>query len=102
MFSCMPIQANIFGVKFLPASGDRRLVSGAMDHTVQLHTLERLPTAAGPGPGAAAAAAAALAGPPGVVRGGQQQRQRAVAAATTVFSCHRGRVKVRSYDRAAV
>lgn len=29
-------QANIFGVRFLPQTGDARLVTGAMDYTVQV------------------------------------------------------------------
>lgn len=29
-------QANIFGVRFLPQTGDTRLVTGAMDYTVQV------------------------------------------------------------------
>lgn len=35
-------KANIFGVKFLPLSGDAKLVTGAMDCEVQLHHLERV------------------------------------------------------------
>jgi WD and tetratricopeptide repeat-containing protein 1 len=34
-------RANIFGVQFLPCSNDTKLVSAAMDHTVQLHELDR-------------------------------------------------------------
>ncbi len=29
-------QANIFGVRFLPQTGDARLITGAMDYTVQV------------------------------------------------------------------
>lgn len=29
-------RANIFGVQFLPCTGDEKLVSGSMDHTVQV------------------------------------------------------------------
>lgn len=36
--------ANIFGVRFLPCSGDRRLVTGAMDSSVQLHVLDASPS----------------------------------------------------------
>ena len=32
-------QANIFGVRFLPQSNDARLVTGAMDYTVQVSRL---------------------------------------------------------------
>ena len=35
-------RSNIFGVKFLPCSGDTHLVTGAMDASVQLHSLERI------------------------------------------------------------
>ncbi|GAX77513.1 hypothetical protein CEUSTIGMA_g4957.t1 [Chlamydomonas eustigma] len=34
-------RANIFGVQFLPCCNDTKLVSVAMDHTVQLHELDR-------------------------------------------------------------
>ena len=37
-------QANIFGVAFLPCCGDRSLISGAMDFSVQLHHLDHSPT----------------------------------------------------------
>ena len=77
-------QANIFGVKFLPASGDKRLVSGAMDYTVQLHTLDRCPLTGPP--------EVYWAGPMGYVRPPRSHRR--PNAATVVFNCHRGRVKV--------
>lgn len=75
-------QANIFGVKFLPLNDDRRLVSGAMDYTVQMHTLE-----CSPAPVAAGA-------PMGASGGAGRGARRAPAVSTTVYSCHRGRVKV--------
>ena len=34
-------RANIFGVQFLPQTNNSKIVSCAMDHTVQLHMLER-------------------------------------------------------------
>ncbi len=39
-----PHLANIFGVRFLPCSGNRRLVTGAMDCSVQLHILDAAPS----------------------------------------------------------
>ncbi|CAL8472173.1 g11715 [Coccomyxa elongata] len=39
-----PHLANIFGVRFLPCSGNRRLVTGAMDCSVQLHILDASPS----------------------------------------------------------
>ncbi|KAK9823623.1 hypothetical protein WJX72_004300 [[Myrmecia] bisecta] len=36
-------QANIFGVQFLPESGNRQLVTGAMDCSVQCHRLDACP-----------------------------------------------------------
>ncbi len=46
-------RANLFGVRFLPCTGDTQIVSGAMDHDVQLHKLhpsDLSPTAAGSPP----------------------------------------------------
>ncbi|KAK9836189.1 hypothetical protein WJX81_007802 [Elliptochloris bilobata] len=66
-------EANIFGVRFLPCSGNRRLVSAGMDGTVQLHTLDAAPDAARSGRGSA--------------HGGS------AAANTIVYRCHESRVK---------
>lgn len=78
--------ANIFGVRFLPCTGDARLVSGAMDCSVQLHTLDALPS----GAKAAGDSRARLNGIP------WQPRERApsVPTHTTKYLCHRKRVKV--------
>eukprot|EP00803_Ostreobium_quekettii_P007036 evm.model.scf_447EXC.1 EVM.evm.TU.scf_447EXC.1 scf_447EXC:3250-9777(-) len=67
--------ANIFGVHFLPCTGDRMVVSGSMDHTVNLHRLDSLK-----------AEARADWAPRG--RGAGEVDPR-----TTVYACHRGRVK---------
>lgn len=75
-------QANIFGVRFLPQTGDARLVTGAMDYTVQLHQLDDLPAAMHP-----------------PVRTASSTRRQPNLATTTanvrsvVYSCHRSRVK---------
>ncbi|EIE23488.1 WD40 repeat-like protein, partial [Coccomyxa subellipsoidea C-169] len=39
-----PHLANIFGVRILPCSGNRRIVTGAMDCSVQLHVLDASPS----------------------------------------------------------
>jgi len=83
-------RANIFGVHFLPCSGHARLVSAAMDHTVQLHELP--PADMGSSyrlrPGSAAGGARGGGG-----MGGRGARQVAAAQRTTVYHCHRSRVK---------
>lgn len=80
-------RANLFGVQFLPGSGDSKLVTGAMDFTVQLHELDTPPAAAPPEwrppPGGGAARRHAGA------------RVRRVTPRTTVFACHENRVKAR-------
>lgn len=78
------------GVQFLPGCGNRRVVTGAMDSTVQLLELDASPSAAPPawrssgggggGPRRHPSAAAA--------------RVEAVAPRVTVFCCHENRVKV--------
>jgi WD and tetratricopeptide repeat-containing protein 1 len=84
--------ANLFGVKFLPHTGNTRLVTGAMDYTVQLHELEAAPLSHSPQyssrvwPGRPAAARRAAAAP-------VLQSQR-VAARHSVYNCHTSRVKV--------
>lgn len=78
---------NIFGVQFLPHSSDASLVTGAMDHTVQLHRLDGTPTkypAHNP-----------------AVSGGSPSswdplRPVVVRPISTVYSCHRSRVKVKN------
>jgi WD40 repeat protein len=35
--------ANIFGLQFIPQSGSSKLATGAMDHTVELHTIDAHP-----------------------------------------------------------
>jgi hypothetical protein len=77
--------ANIFGVRFLPCAGDARLVSGAMDCCVQLHTLDALPTVA------AAGARAQRSGAAWQPRGPASP----VTVHTTKYLCHRKRVKVK-------
>ncbi|EFJ39457.1 hypothetical protein VOLCADRAFT_100946 [Volvox carteri f. nagariensis] len=86
---------NIFGVQFLPCTGDRRIVTGAMDNTVQLHDMEASPMSA-----AAAARAVGRQGAAGS-RAGDHVLRRRVAAAnvrlvvprTKVYLSHRDRVK---------
>ncbi|KAK9827817.1 hypothetical protein WJX74_003555 [Apatococcus lobatus] len=74
-------QANIFGVKFLPCSSSSKVVTGAMDYTVQLHTLDAPPhTKQTP------------------IRSTRPRRQpdassTPVAVHTTLYGCHKGRVK---------
>jgi WD40 repeat protein len=85
--------ANLFGVKFLPNTSNTRLVTGAMDYTVQLHELEAAPLSHPPQyssrvwPGRPAAARRAAATP-------VLQSQR-VPARHSVYNCHTSRVKVR-------
>lgn len=75
-------EANIFGVQFLPHSGSSKMVTGAMDKTVQLHTLD------------VTAPDAYKRAPPGTStsRTGEE-RDNSIPAQTAVFHCHRGRVK---------
>lgn len=79
-------QANIFGVKFLPCSGSSKVITGAMDYTVQLHTLDAPPhTKQTP------------------IRSTRLRRQpdassTSVAVHTTLYGCHKGRVKVLLYS----
>ena len=74
-------QANIFGVRFLHQSGDSKLVTGAMDNSVQLHTLDSSPHVAG---------SALRPGTPET----PNQTVQGVPVHTTVYPCHQGRVKV--------
>ena len=65
--------ANIFGIQFMPCTNNRQLVTGAMDDTVILHHIDRMPT--------------------------HQSRRRHGAATpvlcqSTLYGCHRARVKV--------
>ena len=76
--------ANIFGVRILPCTGNRRLVTGAMDCCVQLHTLDAAP----------AAHRRARERPRSTVRWHPDEANEAVAAHTTKFLCHSKRVKV--------
>eukprot|EP00887_Chlorella_sp_A99_P002411 scaffold10.g2411.t1 len=77
-------QANIFGVRWLPATNDTQLVTGAMDYTVQLHTLRTPPTAMRSSARKNAAAPMRRHPEAGAVR---------VPCHTTLYACHRGRVK---------
>eukprot|EP00963_Diacronema_lutheri_P007196 scaffold630_cov350-Pavlova_lutheri.AAC.7 len=61
-------RGNIFGVRFLPSTGERQVVSGAMDSTVQVHHVER-------------------------VGERSDQGEREGTCSTTVFGNHAGRVK---------
>jgi hypothetical protein len=72
-------RANLFGVQFLPHSSSSVLVTGAMDHTVQLHSLLTAPDTVARD-----------------VKGSGLAPQIVVQPRTTVYSCHTGRVKVRS------
>lgn len=75
--------ANIFGVRFLPCSGDRRVVTGGMDTTVQLHELE-----APLGPAVAKRQRQRR-----TVRWTPDDRPQHIDSSTTKFSCHSSRVK---------
>ena len=76
-------QANIFGVRFLYGSNDRKIVTGAMDYSVQLHELDCNPhtrqTSVRQSTG---------------MRRHPDSGVQGVPVSTTVFSCHQGRVKV--------
>ena len=65
--------ANIFGVQFMPCTNNSQIITGAMDDTVMLHNIERLP--------------AQLA---------RRSNGSAVPVAfqSTLYGCHRARVKV--------
>lgn len=73
--------SNIFGVQFLPSSGGKTLISGAMDSTVQLHHLDAEPETKFRYP-------SAVGRPAGVGRDCVE-----VTPRTEIFSCHRERVK---------
>lgn len=67
--------ANIFGVQFMPCTNNRQIITGAMDDTVMLHNIERLPAQ--------------------LARRGSGSPL-PVAFQSTMFGCHRARVKVMS------
>ncbi|GBF94894.1 hypothetical protein Rsub_08137 [Raphidocelis subcapitata] len=81
---------NLFGVQFLPGWGNRKIVTGAMDSTVQLLELDASPSAAPPawrsssGGGGNAPRRHPAAG---------VARVESAAPRVTVFSCHDNRVK---------
>ena len=87
-----PHHANIFGVRFLPASDNRRLVTGAMDCCVQLHVLDAPP--------AAHKRARAKVRQRPTVRWVPDEGADAIASHTTKFLCHTKRVKVCRRDHA--
>ncbi|GFR41420.1 hypothetical protein Agub_g2104, partial [Astrephomene gubernaculifera] len=90
-------RANIFGCCFLPCSGDMRLVTGAMDDTVQLHELDAAPAAQQgwvSGAGRQSTAAAAGGGPALRRRvGSASSHLQLVTPRTRVFYSHKDRVK---------
>ena len=65
--------ANIFGVQFLPCTNSRQVITGAMDDTVMLHNIERLPAP--------------------LSRRGSGSAQ-PVPFQSTLYGCHKARVKV--------
>ncbi|PRW39165.1 WD and tetratricopeptide repeats 1-like [Chlorella sorokiniana] len=75
-------QANIFGVRFLPQTGDTRLVTCAMDYTVQLHQLDTPPASLHPPVRAASS-----------TRRHPNLATTAASVRSVVYSCHRSRVK---------
>ncbi|KAG2497866.1 hypothetical protein HYH03_004132 [Edaphochlamys debaryana] len=83
-------RANIFGAQFLPCTGDRRVVTGAMDDTVQLHDLESSPATGGPGRGGARARQQAQ---PGMRRQVGVGNVQLVMPRTKVYLSHKDRVK---------
>ena len=82
-------RANIFGVQFLPQTGNTRMVSCAMDHTVQMHLLERADveswSSSSNHPAGSASAAREAATSP---------RSPFVPTTTRTFHSHTNRVKV--------
>jgi len=74
-------QGNIFGVAWLANTGNRELVTGAMDFTVQHHMLDRSPASLG-APGGAE---------PPAVR--STPRRSPVECHSTMYTGHRGRIK---------
>lgn len=93
-------RANLFGVQFLPHSNNSKIVTGAMDSTVQLLELEGNPAAAPPAwrrrNGSAAGGGRRHAG-----AGGAGAAVRAATPRATVFCCHTNRVKVRGLSHAS-
>lgn len=65
--------ANIFGVQFMPCTNNRQVITGAMDDTVMLHHIERLPA-------------------PWVRKGSGSPLP--VPFQSTLYGCHKARVKV--------
>ena len=76
-------RANIFGVQFLPQSGNATIVSCAMDHTVQLHVLDRAEVEAWSASSSRPATSGFGAIPP-----------QAYSSSTRIFYNHTSRVKV--------
>ncbi|PNW77166.1 hypothetical protein CHLRE_10g425050v5 [Chlamydomonas reinhardtii] len=83
-------RANIFGVQFLPCTGDRRVITGAMDDTVQLHDLEASPATNIPRPGSAGGSRAQ---PPMHRRVASTAHLQSVMPRTKVYYSHKDRVK---------
>lgn len=80
-------RANIFGVHILPCTNNSKIVSGAMDHTVQLHELP--PADLG----------TSIRQPSQRISNGSRRHQQTrplqtAQQRTTVYYCHSSRVKV--------
>ncbi len=104
---------NLFGVKLLPATNNRRIVTGAMDNSVQMHELDAAPQPQLPGgsrrgssrggasssnggvDGEGGASWRGGGGRAGMRRHGVAPPLQRVQPRTTVYGCHRSRVKVR-------
>lgn len=78
--------ANIFGVAFLPCTGDKEIVTGAMDKEVRLLTLDALPNSRLPQGEARSVP---------VRRPDANHMVVVTPDRPRVFRCHTGRVKVR-------
>jgi hypothetical protein len=91
LLPCLPAPLAV-GVRFLPQSNDTRLVTGAMDHSVQLHQLEtapaamKLPLRGGGGDDSGS--------PQGQAGGGAAGSPARASVRSVVYACHRSRVKV--------
>eukprot|EP00877_Chromochloris_zofingiensis_P010684 jgi/Chrzof1/586/Cz01g21100.t1 len=81
-------RANLFGVQFLPSTDNTKIVSGAMDYTVQLHELDGCPSYKD------SCNLRRRRGTNESRRSGAAQHEtKSVQPRTTVYHCHKSRVK---------
>jgi WD and tetratricopeptide repeat-containing protein 1 len=87
--------ANLFGVAFLPQHNNSRIISGAMDYTVQLHELDAGAFNIQPKYRSSSSSSGGSNGArTGMRRHPPAPQLHQVVPRTSVFHCHKSRVKV--------